>query len=263
LRHVPPISKLDPPSNLPSRDSRGLVGQALLPVPAPCARYLNGQTRVSVLLNQHIAKPRRRLRGCAGVYTSETPDGFQTLQRPVKTYAFGERLMPATPHVEKHFNRYRCRSDVVIGMSDGLTVPFALAAGISGAVGAIVRALMRPHSVGPPRDSRKCAAGSIAMAWRLFGRQNRSRRPETAAGSGKMFFDVRGCWHQSFSESVSFNRTLKCLGIRPGFRKCSTPGDSLEASRGLAMCWFSRTDTLVCPFKYRHRAQDRQECLSY
>jgi predicted membrane protein (TIGR00267 family) len=42
--------------------------------------------------------------------------------------------MPLTPHVEKHFTSSEVIRDVVIGMSDGLTVPFALAAGLSGAV---------------------------------------------------------------------------------------------------------------------------------
>jgi VIT1/CCC1 family predicted Fe2+/Mn2+ transporter len=42
--------------------------------------------------------------------------------------------MPQTPHIERHFTAGDVVRDVVIGMSDGLTVPFALAAGISGAV---------------------------------------------------------------------------------------------------------------------------------
>ena len=42
--------------------------------------------------------------------------------------------MPATPHVEKHFTASESVRDVVIGMADGLTVPFALAAGLSAAV---------------------------------------------------------------------------------------------------------------------------------
>ncbi|MBI3232918.1 MAG: VIT1/CCC1 transporter family protein [Bacteroidetes bacterium] len=37
-------------------------------------------------------------------------------------------------HEEKHFTGSEMVRDVVIGMSDGLTVPFALAAGLSGAV---------------------------------------------------------------------------------------------------------------------------------
>src|SRR5436853_6047231 len=41
--------------------------------------------------------------------------------------------MPVTPHAEHHFTASDTVRDVVIGMSDGLTVPFALAAGLSGA----------------------------------------------------------------------------------------------------------------------------------
>src|SRR5512146_1954739 len=41
-------------------------------------------------------------------------------------------LMPQTPHIEKHFKGSEVVRDIVIGMSDGLTVPFALAAGLSG-----------------------------------------------------------------------------------------------------------------------------------
>ncbi|UFZ04479.1 VIT1/CCC1 transporter family protein [Bradyrhizobium ontarionense] len=42
--------------------------------------------------------------------------------------------MPATPHLEKHFTATEAVRDVVIGMADGLTVPFALAAGLSAAI---------------------------------------------------------------------------------------------------------------------------------
>ena len=42
--------------------------------------------------------------------------------------------MPQTPHIERHFTASETVRDIVIGMSDGLTVPFALAAGLSGAV---------------------------------------------------------------------------------------------------------------------------------
>lgn len=39
--------------------------------------------------------------------------------------------MPATPHLEAHFSGSQNVRDVVIGMADGLTVPFALAAGLA------------------------------------------------------------------------------------------------------------------------------------
>ncbi len=42
--------------------------------------------------------------------------------------------MPTTPHVEHHFTGSESVRDVVIGMADGLTVPFALAAGLTAAV---------------------------------------------------------------------------------------------------------------------------------
>lgn len=42
--------------------------------------------------------------------------------------------MPTTPHIEKHFTAGDTVRDIVIGMSDGLTVPFALAAGLTGAI---------------------------------------------------------------------------------------------------------------------------------
>lgn len=40
--------------------------------------------------------------------------------------------MHKTVHVERHFKASELVRDIVIGMSDGLTVPFALAAGLSG-----------------------------------------------------------------------------------------------------------------------------------
>jgi VIT1/CCC1 family predicted Fe2+/Mn2+ transporter len=67
--------------------------------------------------------------------------------------------MPATPHVEKHFTATAAVRDVVIGMSDGLTVPFALAAGISGAVASSPHASALVVTAG----FAEIAAGSIAM----------------------------------------------------------------------------------------------------
>ena len=63
--------------------------------------------------------------------------------------------MPATPHVERHFASGETVRDIVIGMSDGLTVPFALAAGLSGAVSTT--------SIVVTAGLAEIAAGSIAM----------------------------------------------------------------------------------------------------
>ncbi len=45
-----------------------------------------------------------------------------------------EHNHPHTTHQEQHLRSSATISDIVIGMADGLTVPFALAAGLSGAV---------------------------------------------------------------------------------------------------------------------------------
>src|ERR1044071_6343184 len=39
--------------------------------------------------------------------------------------------MPQTPHIERHFMASDVVRDIVIGMADGLTVPFALTAGLA------------------------------------------------------------------------------------------------------------------------------------
>ena len=43
-----------------------------------------------------------------------------------------ESRMPQKAHIEHHFTGSEFVRDIVIGMSDGLMVPFALAAGVSG-----------------------------------------------------------------------------------------------------------------------------------
>jgi vacuolar iron transporter family protein len=63
--------------------------------------------------------------------------------------------MPMTPHIEKHFTAGDTVRDIVIGMSDGLTVPFALAAGLTGAIS-------QNHLI-LTAGFAEIAAGSIAM----------------------------------------------------------------------------------------------------
>jgi vacuolar iron transporter family protein len=59
------------------------------------------------------------------------------------------------PHKEEHLKSSEMLTDIVIGMSDGLTVPFALAAGLSGAVDTT--------SIIVIAGIAEVAAGSIAM----------------------------------------------------------------------------------------------------
>jgi VIT1/CCC1 family predicted Fe2+/Mn2+ transporter len=63
--------------------------------------------------------------------------------------------MPQTLHIERHFTASEVVRDIVIGMADGLTVPFALAAGLSGAVDST--------SIIVTAGLAEIAAGSIAM----------------------------------------------------------------------------------------------------
>jgi VIT1/CCC1 family predicted Fe2+/Mn2+ transporter len=63
--------------------------------------------------------------------------------------------MPTVLHTERHFTAGETVRDIVIGMSDGLTVPFALAAGLSGAVAA--------SGIVVTAGLAEIAAGAIAM----------------------------------------------------------------------------------------------------
>jgi VIT1/CCC1 family predicted Fe2+/Mn2+ transporter len=67
--------------------------------------------------------------------------------------------MPVPEHVERHFTATAAVRDIVIGMSDGLTVPFALAAGLTGAAAVLA------HGTGiiVLAGLAEIAAGSIAM----------------------------------------------------------------------------------------------------
>lgn len=63
--------------------------------------------------------------------------------------------MPLSSHVESHFKAPGVVRDIVLGMADGLTVPFALAAGLSGVVNS--NAIILTAGIA------EIAAGSIAM----------------------------------------------------------------------------------------------------
>jgi len=69
----------------------------------------------------------------------------------------------ATPHhhshAEVHFNSSDTVRDIVIGLADGLTVPFALAAGIAGSVASVAN----PSRLVVTAGLAEIAAGSIAM----------------------------------------------------------------------------------------------------
>lgn len=79
------------------------------------------------------------------------------LLNPIKKRIFAamETSLHHHPHPEQHLRGSEILRDVVIGMSDGLTVPFALAAGLSGAVKDVNLIVIAGIA--------EIAAGSIAM----------------------------------------------------------------------------------------------------
>src|SRR2546422_7391326 len=90
--------------------------------------------------------------------------------------------MPQTPHIERHFTAGEVVRDVVIGMSDGLTVPFALAAGLTGGLSGTPN----PTSIIVTAGLAEIAAGSIAMGLGGFlGPQNDAEHYQSERERGK------------------------------------------------------------------------------
>ena len=136
--------------------------------------------------------------------------------------------MPATPHIEKHFTSSETVRDVVIGMSDGLTVPFALAAGLSGAVDA--------SSVIITAGLAEIAAGSIAMGLGGFlaartdaehfatEREREEREthelPDQEAEEVASIFRAYGLKENTVQDAVTATAPTSCVGaiLYRGFR---------------------------------------------
>src|SRR3954470_5639114 len=107
--------------------------------------------------------------------------------------------MESQLHHEEHLTSSDMIRDVVIGMSDGLTVPFALAAGLSGAV--------HSTSIIVIAGIAEIAAGSIAMGLGgyLAGKTeqdhyNSERRRE--------YYEVEHLRHREIEETREFFANL-------------------------------------------------------
>jgi VIT1/CCC1 family predicted Fe2+/Mn2+ transporter len=125
--------------------------------------------------------------------------------------------LPQTPHTERHFTGTEIIRDIVIGMADGLTVPFALAAGLSGAVastGIIVTAGLA-----------EVAAGSIAMglggylaarsdAEHYDGERKREQREVAEMPEAEMA-EVAGIFRHYGLTDEETAPILRALGNRP------------------------------------------------
>lgn len=91
-----------------------------------------------------------------------------------------------TKHAEQHFTSSAVVRDVVIGMSDGLTVPFALAAGISGAIAS--------SRIVVTAGVAEVAAGAIAMALGGY------LRPEPTSSTTAASSNVNGMRFEIFQK---------------------------------------------------------------
>src|SRR5206468_8767043 len=104
-------------------------------------------------------------------------------------------IMDTHLHHEEHLQSSALITDIVIGMSDGLTVPFALAAGLSGAVdstGIIVIA-----------GIAEIAAGSIAMG--LGGYlAGKTEQDHYNSEVKREYYEVENLRHKEVEETKEF-----------------------------------------------------------
>ena len=113
-------------------------------------------------------------------------------------------------HVEKHLKSSDLLRDVVIGMSDGLTVPFALAAGLSGAVD--------QSSIIVIAGIAEIAAGSIAMG--LGGYLAGKTEQDHYSSEVKREYDeVENLRHIEIEETKDF---FANIGLSPALQQQAT-----------------------------------------
>ncbi len=102
-------------------------------------------------------------------------------------------------HKEEHLKSSELLTDVVIGMSDGLTVPFALAAGLSGAVDSTHIIIIAGIA--------EIAAGSIAMG--LGGYlAGKTEQDHYASEVKREFYEVENLRHKEIEETKEFFKTI-------------------------------------------------------
>src|SRR6476469_10325138 len=99
------------------------------------------------------------------------------------------------PHHEEHLESPDILKDIVIGMSDGLTVPFALAAGLSGAVDST--------SIIVIAGIAEIAAGSIAMG--LGGYlAGKTEQDHYNSELQREYYEVDNLRHREIAETKEF-----------------------------------------------------------
>lgn len=102
-------------------------------------------------------------------------------------------------HKEEHLKSSDLLTDVVIGMSDGLTVPFALAAGLSGAVDSTHIIVIAGIA--------EIAAGSIAMG--LGGYlAGKTEQDHYASELKREYYEVDNLRHREIEETKEFFKNI-------------------------------------------------------
>ncbi|MGB4845572.1 MAG: VIT1/CCC1 transporter family protein [Ferruginibacter sp.] len=113
-------------------------------------------------------------------------------------------------HIESHLKSSDLLRDVVIGMSDGLTVPFALAAGLSGAVDS--------SSIIVIAGIAEVAAGSIAMG--LGGYlAGKTEQDHYKSEVRREYDEVENLRHKEIEETKEF---FANLGLSPAIQEQAT-----------------------------------------
>ncbi len=113
-------------------------------------------------------------------------------------------------HVESHLKSSDLLRDVVIGMSDGLTVPFALAAGLSGAVD--------KSSIIVIAGIAEIAAGSIAMG--LGGYlAGKTEQDHYKSEVKREYHEVENLRHREIEETKEF---FANIGLSPALQEQAT-----------------------------------------
>src|SRR4026208_795509 len=103
------------------------------------------------------------------------------------------------PHKEEHLKSSDVLRDVVIGMSDGLTVPFALAAGLSGAVDSTNIIVIAGIA--------EIAAGSIAMG--LGGYlAGKTEQDHYSSELKREYYEVDNLRHREVEETKEFFKNI-------------------------------------------------------
>ena len=102
-------------------------------------------------------------------------------------------------HIESHLKSSQSLTDIVIGMSDGLTVPFALAAGLSGAV--------ESSRIIVIAGIAEIAAGSIAMG--LGGYlAGRTEQDHYRSERRREYDEIENLHHREIEETKGFFASL-------------------------------------------------------